>query len=1307
MKNIRNIFVLSLCACVFSRMIGLAAEDRYNFRQITPRDGMLSNVQCVYAEKRGFVWIGSSSEGLVRFDNYLSRRYCSQDKGEHALPGDNIYQIAEDSLGHIWVLTDKGLARYRPSTDDFFIPKRNFNGGGNLIVHCACPVAGGMLFGSQNQIFRYDYTDDSIELLLTFRTERPYPVHGVYPQSDGRLLCFNRWHGLLLLDPRTGEVSRSPFDCKKENTCILIDSRKRVWLAPYNQGVECYDPGGRRIAAYNTKNSALSNDVVLCMTERDGEIWIGTDGGGINILNPEKRTIIILNHVPGDLHSMPCNSIRALYNDHNGTIWAGRVRGGVVIVRRSAMKMYEETSPMNPNGMSNESVLCLFQDSGSEDIWIGTDGGGINRFDPLVGRFTHFPATFGHKVASIARLSERELLLSVFSRGLFTFDKLTGRLHPLDYKDSALRYRMVYSGQTVNLLQESPNTILFLSNPLYRYHTDSKRMEILNTPEYLTATFPVASSNGASFFHDQKHIYRLYSSSNRVETVFDSGRDFSINSVTQTEDGAFWIASDKGLYRYSSQSASIETVSIPFFRKVRSIIGDREGKIWAGSDDGVFGWQPAFRRVISFGESGGVAWNEFRPKARLAASDGSVYLGGTKGLLHINGSPFPPAPADEPDIALMDIVLDGVRIENRSADNVLDIPWSNKSLVVRIRVRENDIFRKRLYRFRIDGDNYQEEIDSYKPELVLRNLVPGDYTIDASCNTPQGQWTPWKPVLTCTVSPPWYKTWWFETLWAVVAAISVLGVFFAFLRHKRILMQRELERQKQQTAEEKVRFLINVSHELRTPLTLILGPLGRLVKNRPEDDAEHVTLQKVYKQAQRMKELINMVLALRKMEMGTTTLQPKVRDLNRWVRDVVEDFSLAADERGIEIRIEPDPRMGERCFDSEKCMIVLSNLLINALKHSPDNSPITVRTEYAVRHERIRISVIDRGHGLKQVDVGRLFTRFYQGSGERSGSGIGLSYARILVEQHGGTIGATENPDGGAIFYFELPATLSEEQIVCPPQNYLNELLESESVEDSPNAESDLMQRSLLIVEDDDELVGYLKGELEDKTHRLYVAKDGIEAVEILKTKSVDLIVSDIMMPRMNGYELCRQVKSDIAISHIPIILLTARSDEQGRLLGYKNGADGYITKPFEIEMLTAAIVGILRNRELIRNGYRQHVMLTPEDATFSSADEQFLTRLKKIVDDNLHQSQFNIPFLCREVGMSRTGLYNKLKLLTGLNVKEYVTRIRIERACILIKESQLTITEIAEQTGFSSSRYFSTVFKQYMGMTPSQYKAS
>lgn len=1172
-----------------------------------------------------------------------------------------------------------------------------------MIVHCARPIAGGILFGSQNQIFRYDYTSDSVKLSLTFHTERPYPIHAIYPQNDGRLLCFNRWHGLLLLDPRTGEALHPPFDCKKENTAILVDSRNRVWLSPYNQGIECFDPDGYRIAVYNTRNSTLSNDIVLCMTEHNGEIWIGTDGGGVNILDPEKGTISVLNHEPGDFHSMPCNSIRTLYSDRNGTMWAGRVRGGMVLIRRSAMRMYVGTSPKNQNGLNNGSVLCLCSDSDTEDIWIGTDGGGIDRFDPRSGRFTHFPTTFGHKIVSIAHLSDKELLLSVFSRGLFTFDKHTGKLYPLDCKDSTLRYQTIYSGQTVNLLEESPQTVLLLSKPLYRYHTKSKRMDKLDTPDCLNNVFPIASGSRASYFHDQKYIYRLEHSSNHVETIFEIGRDTLINSVAQAQEGMFWIASDKGICRYSPQTEFLEDVAIPFLSGVRSIICDNQGKVWAGSDNGVFAWLPDVQRFIPFGESEGAVWNEFQPKARLAVSDGSIYLGGINGLLRIDGELFPPITANEPNIELMDIVLDDIRIATPSTGNILCIPWSSKSLIIRIRVMEDDILRKRLYRFRINGNDYQEEIDSHTPELILRHLAPGNYTIDAICNTPNGQWTPWKQILAYTINSIWYKTWWFKMLWIIVVAIAVSGIFFALLRHKRRLLQQELEHHKRRIAEEKVRFLINISHELRTPLTLILGALGRLVKN----DRNNFVLQKIYKQAQRMKDLINMVLTLRRMETGATALNPQMQDLNRWIRDIVEDFSLEADERGIEMRVEEDVHMGERCFDAEKCMVVLSNLLTNALKHSPDHSQIIVKTEYAAQQQRIRISVFDHGPGLKQVDTNRLFTRFYQGAGERSGSGIGLSYAKILVEQHGGTIGASENPNGGAIFYFELPATLAEQQIICPPQNYLYELLKSENTENSPNTEYDLTQRSLLIVEDDDDLGSFLNEELKDKTQRLYVAKDGIEALGILKTEPIDIIVCDIMMPRMNGYELCRQVKNNIAISHIPIILLTARNDEQSQLLGYKNGADGYITKPFETEMLVAAIGSILRNRESIRNGYRQQVMPAPEDATFSSADEQFLIKLRKIVCENLQQVQFNIPFLCREIGMSRTVLYNKLKLLTGLNIKEYVTRIRIEQACILIKESQFSITEIAEQTGFSSVRYFSTVFKQYMGTTPSQYKAS
>ena len=1214
MKNMKSgilLYLYMVCAGLLSAFCRATAGEQYNYRQITPRDGMLSNVRCVHAEKRGFVWIGSSTEGLMRFDNYLPRRYSSHDKGEHALPGNNIAQIAEDSLGQIWVLTNKGLARYRPETDDFYVPKQPSEpGGGNLIVHCASPVAGGMLFGSQNQIFRYDYADDEIRLLLTFRREDPYPIHALYTLENGNFLCFNRWHGLLEVDPRSRETRQPAFRGNKENTSILVDSQGRVWLSPYNRGIECFDPEGRRIAVYNTGNSALSNNVVLCMTEQEGKIWIGTDGGG------------------------------------------------------------------------------------------------INRFDPRTERFTHYPSTFGYKIASIAGLSQQELLLSIFSKGLYTFDKRSGRLSALNCEDSLLRYQTTYSGQSVNLLRESDSTILFFAKPSYRYHTRTRRMERLETPDWLHAGFPIAHENGKSYFHDQWHVYETELGSNRIETLFGTGQDTLINSIARTAEGAFWIATDKGVLLRQPGAARCEEIPTPFFRTLQAVVCDTRGRVWAGTDNGIFVRLPDVGRFIPFGESEEDAWNEFQPKARLATGDGSVYLGGTGGLFHVSAVHTPP-PADAPDIGLMDAVLDGERAANRPPDEELRIPWTNKTLVIRIRVQEDDFFRKRLYRFRVTGDSYQEEFDSNNPELMLRNLVPGHYVIEATCNTAGGEWAAWKPVLRCVVNPPWYRSGWFTALWILAAAGLILGLFFRLLRRKELRMQRELDRHRQQIAEDKVRFLINISHELRTPLTLILAPLGRLIRNAPDAVTDRSLLKKIYKQAQRMKELINMVLTLRKMETGVTTLHPQSRDVNEWVREIVEDFRLEADDREIELRVEEDPQAGVRSFDTEKCMIVLSNLLINALKHSPDRSRVTVRTEYEAARKRIRISVIDRGCGLEGVDVERLFTRFYQGDSERSGSGIGLSYAKILVEQHGGTIGAAENPEGGATFHFELPATLSEETIEHAPRNYLNELLESGAAENTAGAEPDLSQLSMLVVEDDKELVGFLKTEFAPRTKQLFTAHDGVEALEILEKTSVDIIVSDVMMPRMNGYELCRRVKERINISHIPVILLTARNDEQSQLLGYNYGADGYMAKPFEIEMLSAMIANLLRNRNLIRERYRQQsVMPAPEETAFSSADERFLIKLRTLVEENLQQVQFNIPYLCREIGMSRTVLYNKLKQLTGLNVKEYVTKIRIERACRLIRETDISITEVAEQTGFSSSRYFSTAFKQYMGVTPSQYKS-
>lgn len=434
-------------------------------------------------------------------------------------------------------------------------------------------------------------------------------------------------------------------------------------------------------------------------------------------------------------------------------------------------------------------------------------------------------------------------------------------------------------------------------------------------------------------------------------------------------------------------------------------------------------------------------------------------------------------------------------------------------------------------------------------------------------------------------------------------------------------------------------------------------------------------------------------------------------ELAPWIEQLVADFRPEAQLKGISILYNPEPAVDTLCFDKEKCTTILINLLINALKYSPENSLIHVATSLSDDKSRVRISVSDEGPGLKDVDINNLFIRFYQGNNSRPGTGIGLSYSKILAEQHGGSIGAYDHGNmSGSTFWFELPRDIQPGKMTLQPQAYLNELLaptqEVESIPDDMQKKEDTQSCTLLIVDDNKDLTDYLSSALKGKFKEIRVAYDGEEALRICHESSPDIIVSDIQMPRMNGYELCKHIKEDLAISHIPVILLTARNDEESQLFGYKNGADAYLTKPFEVDILYTVIQSQLENRERIRLRYTEAGPLPqPQESTFSSADEKFLNRLNKLISENLDNPQLGVSFLCTELGISRAGLYNKLKALAGMGSNDYITKLRIERATWLLNHTSLSINEIADQTGFSTARYFSTVFKQYMGCSPTQYK--
>jgi len=1302
-----KIFVL-LCLTAIMQFTGVTPlkASHYYYKQLSLKDGVTSAVRCILTDKQGFVWIGTKA-GISRYDGHELKKYVYSPNNPHSIPNNLIHQIAEDEMSNIWILTDKGIARYQRQSDDFFLPTDEK--GNPIIAYSTCLTKDGVLFGSKDKVYFYSYRDSSLRLLQKLNKGNNFNISLLSLWNEHTVLCCSRWQGLALLDLKTGKHRLPPFDCGKEIMNMLIDSQNRIWIAPYNEGIKCFTHNGELVKAYTTHNSDLSNNVVLSLAEREGKIWIGTDGGGINILEPETGRLSLLEHIPGgDNYSLPATSIFCLYNDRNNNMWAGSIRNGLINIREVSMKTYTEVLTGSNRGLSNNTVLSLYQES-NDRIWVGTDGGGINLFNPITEKFTHYSSTWEDKIASICPFTSGNLLVSIFSKGIFVFNPTTGKKTPFMIIDSETSMRLGKRGKTVNLFSNNPHSILLLGDHVYQYDLKKHTFNIATEQEGLDiiGTFlPITNYGNYTYLNDIKHIYRLDNRTNRLEVLYQCHKDTIINSVSLDEHGHFWIGNNYGLFHYNPDEKIQTPISTSLFSEVTSIVCDQQGKVWIGTNNMLFAWLIKEQKFVLFGESDGVIQNEYLSKPCLLSSQGNIYMGGVKGLLHIN-STLPLITTEIPQLQLSDVIINGESVNDKLNNNPTSIsaPW-NSNIIIRIMSKEKDIFRQKVYRYQIEGLNDQQ-IESYNPELVIRSLPPGSYKITASCTAKDGSWIPNQQVLALTILPPWYRTWWFILSCAILITVVIIETFRRTLKRKEEKLKWAMKEHEQQVYEEKVRFLINISHELRTPLTLIHAPLSRILKSLSPEEPQYLPIKAIYRQSQRMKNLINMVLDVRKMEVGESKMQIQPHFLNQWIEHISQDFISEGEAKNVRIRYQLDPQIETVSFDKDKCEIILSNLLINALKHSPENTEITIISELLPEKDRVRISITDQGSGLKQVNTQKLFTRFYQGTGEQNGTGIGLSYSKILVELQGGSIGAYDNQEAGATFFIELPLRRESEEIICQPKAYLNELMSDDSHEQAPgNDDFDTTPYTVLVVDDNPDLTDFLKKSLGEYFKRVVIASNGAEALQLIRSHTPDIIVSDVMMPRMNGYELCKSIKEDITISHIPIILLTARDDQQSQLSGYKNGADAYLTKPFEIEMLMEIICNRLKNRESTKKRYlNAGVIPAPEESTFSQADETFLLKLNKIIQENLDNSSLDIAFICKEIGMSRASLYNKLKALTDMGANDYINKFRMEKAIAYITGTDMTFTEIAEKVGFTTSRYFSTAFKQYTGETPTQYK--
>lgn len=1290
--------LLIAIATIIISIITAHSKEQFIYTSISKNDGLNSTVNCIFKEKDGEIWIGSPN-GLYTFNGYDLKHH-----NDTLLRNRSIHKIEEDMNGGIWVLTDNWVM-HKKKGEERFTQLKAQSPYDETPFYSICQDEEGIWLGSQGLIYRYTHKDGQLHLFSQFEGRGAFFCLYLNKVNDTTLLCCSN-SGTLLIDTVTGNISEHDFGPENEVCGTMTDSHGRLWISFYNKGIRVYEKDGTLIRNYTTKNSQLSNDLVICFTEKDSKIWAGTDGGGVNIIDPEDNSIKVLSHVSGDPSSFPAHSIKTIYTDNYGNIWAGSTRNGLIKVSQSGMKTYTDSHIGLPSGLSNPSALCLFQEDDEDEIWIGTDGGGINRFVPKSNTFTHYPNTFRTKIISIASYSDTELALSAYADKIWLFNKNTGAIYPMPLKDEYISYFMKYTGRSLILANGSDGSLFLLTNQVRQYDKKTGTCHIIPLEageQSFGNIFAIGKSDKALYLHDMNSIYRLDEGAAELKKIGTvEGR--TIMSGYLGKGGEIWLGTTKGLCMYNEISRQLSHFRTNLFKSVSAVVWDGKSRVWIGAGSSLYAYLTDQESFAMFGKSDGASPNEYLAKPRLLAHNGDVLIGGVQGLLSID-SGYEIDTSEEPLVKLYSISVDKERVYP-DKKGFYEIPRDGNILNISVSTQETDIFRQKMYRFSFSGGGNEYELLS--PTLEIQDLPdPGRYELMVSCTKRNGEWSEPVHVLSLKVPQPWYKTWWFIGSTFLLILLSTLTWLSASHKKKESKLLIALKEKDEAENQEKIRLLINMSHELRTPLTLIMGPLKRLLKEMSPDQEHYEALGRIYRQSRRMTGLLNMVLDLRKMETGNDKLNIERQEFNRWILETAEDIVNEEMSEDISISFDLSQDIKEVDFDKKKCETVLLNILMNAIKHSKSGDRITVRTELRDGN-MVRVSISDEGPGIIGVDLDRLFTPFYQSDKEKYGSGIGLSYSKILVELHGGRIAAENNHDKGATFWWEIPVR-SEGfiSLEVPARSYLNELMgyDTDKEEETPESENfNTGNMTLMLVDDNKDLLEFLREALSSDFSDIILAQSGNQAMSLLTSgKLPDIIVSDVNMPDGNGYRLCKDVKSDARYSHIPVILLASRGEEQSQSNSYRMGADAFLAKPFETETLTEAIRGLLRKRAEIRRKYLDSK--GTDVSEYGSNEESFIMKLNAIIGAHIDDPDLDQQLLCRELGISRALLYNKMKAIVGTGTKEYVTKIRLEKAKHLIETTKLPVAEIAEKTGFTSQGYFSTAFKSYTGMTPSQYR--
>lgn len=1330
------------------------SKPTYYFDNLTVNEGLSqSSVLSIYQDRLGFMWLGTR-DGLNRYDGYQFKIFRNQVGDSTSISENIIKDIKEDARGNIWIATEKGISKYDTGQDSFenypiiipLYPNPTVD-----VIHISKDqriwVGGnfGLLsFNVEEGGFSKDFLSQYDE-----HPTRKYSVSSILEEADGNLLIGSSKKGVLRWNPFEKKLSflhdhkTSKFKIKRVQAIDVKDGF--IWVGTYGNGLFKLDAAGNILTHYHTKAEKpelrTSNDFIRTLQFDGDYLWIGTFKG-LNVIKGQEQ-ITVINYRKGDPKGLSHSSVRSLFKDQKGSIWIGTYFGGVSIydIHNQRFKHYYT---INGNETSlSYNVIGAFEED-AQHLFIGTERGGLNIYDTKsnIHGAVADPVLSKSIVKSLCKDPDNVLWAGIFKKGLHRFDSKKKTLLPYPDGNSPFNH----------LKKAIINCIVPYGNEYLWIGTDEKGLQKFNYRKKKFTEYPYKEEvdsliekkpikaivvNGDDLYLATKGLGIVHF--NPKSGIFEKITKFQLhnavleltefNHLSIDPQGIFWLSTNgNGIVSYDPRSKECKRWHTGTGLGSNIVLGtlhdENTKSTWVINRNGLSVIDKDENHVLkNYSYTSGFPLEEMNEGAFFKTDSGAFLIGGSNGYTkfhpnELSTNTYGPKPV------LTSLNLFNKAVKPNDNNNILNEEISKTSQVTfdyfqsvfslefaslnYLRPEENQ------YAYMLEGFNEDWIYGGTRKEVTYTNLPSGTYTFLVKSANNDGHWNETPTSLAITILPPPWQTWWAYTIYGLLIALTFYLIRYNAIKSTQLkndLRIEQLEKEKWKEVHDlKLKYFIDVSHEFRTPLALILGPLEEMIGVKNQDKWLNSRIKMMYFNAKRLKLLINQILEIREIETGHSKLKKEPIYLGTILRDIVDSFKGIADKNQIKLSLDfghtPEKPLAG---DKDKLEKIFFNLLSNAFKFTSEGGEIAVKvaaeeTDNGIVYE---FGISDSGIGIPPDKLPKIFDRFYKVQRNQLGAGIGLSLTKSLVNIMLGTIDVKSVEGEGTTFLLRIPFKTAGSSLENAPYSFVKPIpLEYQDMAVVSRSKADTVQgkETILLVEDNTEFRNYLKEQLEDH-YTIFTAKDGLSGLKKAKSKAPDIIISDVMMPEMDGLDLCEQIKKTKELCHIPVILLTARNSQIHKIEGLEHGADDYIAKPFDFTELITRIKNIIGNRNLIRQKFKEGAFRANfNEIKINSYDEKLMKNIFEIIEAQFDRPNFTVDFLSSEVGLSRVHLTRKLKALTGMAPAEFLKDFRMKKAVGMLRMGTFKIADIAYSVGYQDVQYFSKAFKAKYGKSPLLY---